>query len=76
MVLPKPVREALRVGPGDELAITTEGDRVTLTPVRSYSGLQKKRGIRVYRSGKPLHASIPELIDENRKQRSVELMGE
>lgn len=76
LVLPKSVREALRVGPGDSLEITAEDDRVTLTPVRTYPGLHKERGIWVYRSGKPSRASIPDLIDEARRERSRELMGE
>lgn len=31
--IPLPVRTALRLGPGDELAYAIEGDRVTLTKV-------------------------------------------
>ncbi len=76
LVLPKPVREALRVGPGDSFEITTEEDRVTLTPVRTYPGLHKERGIWVYRSGKPSKASIPDLIEESRRARSREILGE
>lgn len=29
--IPRPVRDALRLGPGDELSYTIEGDRVVLT---------------------------------------------
>jgi AbrB family looped-hinge helix DNA binding protein len=75
LVLPKPVREALRVDAGDSFDVTTDGDRVILSPVRIRPGLQKERGIWVYRSGKPSNASIPDLIDETRRQRSRELTG-
>jgi AbrB family looped-hinge helix DNA binding protein len=76
LVLPKRVREALRVGPGDSLEVITDGDRVTLTPVRVNAGLHKERGIWVYRSGSPSKISIPDLIDETRRQRSRDLSGE
>jgi AbrB family looped-hinge helix DNA binding protein len=75
LVLPKPVREALRVDAGDSFDIITDGDRVILSPVRIRPGLQKERGIWVYRSGKPSNASIPDLIDETRSRRGRELTG-
>jgi AbrB family looped-hinge helix DNA binding protein len=76
LVLPKPVREALRMDAGDSFDVTTDGDRVILSPVRIRPGLQKERGIWVYRSGKPSNASISDVIDEARRHRSRELTGE
>jgi AbrB family looped-hinge helix DNA binding protein len=75
LVLPKSVREAVRVGPGDTLEIENDEDRIILSPIRIRPGLQKESGVWVYRSGKPVSDSIPDLIDEQRHQRTRELLG-
>lgn len=38
LVIPKPIRDALRLGPGSELLVTLEGGRVVLEPRRLKSG--------------------------------------
>jgi AbrB family looped-hinge helix DNA binding protein len=38
LVIPKPIRDALRLGPGSELIVTLEGGRVVLEPRRLKSG--------------------------------------
>ena len=76
LVLPKSIRDALRVGPGDTLEVTREDDRVILSPVRTRAGLQKELGVWVYRSGEPTNASIPDLIDRQREERRRELREE
>jgi AbrB family looped-hinge helix DNA binding protein len=75
LVLPKAVREALRLGPGDKLEVTTEEDRLVLAPVRLRPGLQKESGIWVFRSGVPAATPLPELIDTRREERSRTLLG-
>ena len=75
LVLPKFIREALRLGPGDALEVESDDDRVVLSPVRTPAGLQKERGVWVYRSGTPANLSIPGLIDEQRNRRSRDLLG-
>ncbi len=75
LVLPKSIREALRIGPGDVLQIESEDDRIILSPVRIHPGLQKEQGVWVYCSGTPVSASIPDLIDQQRDQRIRELLG-
>jgi AbrB family looped-hinge helix DNA binding protein len=57
VVIPKPLRDALRLAPGDELVLESEGDRVTLRPVRSASALRKEHGIWVFRSGRKFSAA-------------------
>lgn len=42
LVIPKPIRDALRLGPGSELLVTLEGGRVVLEPRRLKAG--KKLG--------------------------------
>ena len=38
--------------------------------------LRKKRGVWVYRSGKPAEASIPDLLEEQRRQRTRQVYKE
>ena len=73
LVLPKTIRAALGVGPGDVLKIETEDDHVIISAVREPAGLQKERGVWVFRSGTPTNASIPELLEAGRNRRTVEL---
>jgi len=54
VVLPKAVRDELRLSPGDTLDLTVQGEDVTLRPRRAATALQKERGIWVLRTGKPL----------------------
>lgn len=74
VVLPKSIREGLRIGPGDTLEIETEGDRLVISPVRIRPGLQKEQGVWVYRSSAQANISIPDLIDQQRDQRTHELL--
>ena len=73
LVLPKSIREALRIGPGDTLEIECDDDRLVISPVRLRPGLQREQGIWVYRSGSSTTASIPGLIDRQRKQRMMSM---
>ena len=74
VVLPKPLREQMRLGPGDELTVESEGDRITLRPVRPQVQLKKEHGVWVYQ-GEPVETSIPELIDAERAKRVPESIG-
>jgi AbrB family looped-hinge helix DNA binding protein len=73
LVLPKPIREALRIGPGDSLEIESTEEHIVLSPVRVRPGLQKEHGVWVFRSGKPVTVSIPDLIDRERERRTRDL---
>ena len=74
VVLPKPIRDRMRLTPGTTLELESEGERITLRPVRSKATLRKEFGIWVYQ-GEATDASIPELIEETREKRSKELKG-
>ena len=76
LVLPKSIREALRIGPGDTLEVESDDERLLISPVRLRPGLQREQGIWVYRSGSPTDASIPDLIDRQREQRIRDLPGD
>ncbi|MCE5307481.1 MAG: AbrB/MazE/SpoVT family DNA-binding domain-containing protein [Acidobacteriales bacterium] len=57
VVLPKPIRDELRLGPGDRFAVEVEDQRITLVPVRRGEIMGKERGVWVYRTGDPLPLS-------------------
>lgn len=73
LVLPKPVRDELGLRPGDRLRVRREGQDVILTVDLPNAVLQKEKGVWVYRSGQPVGVSIPELIDQERRQRAADI---
>jgi AbrB family looped-hinge helix DNA binding protein len=75
LVLPKPLRDELRLAPGDILELTREGDKIIISAAHPQLTLQKEHGVWVYRSGRPADASLPELIDKDREDRIRELLG-
>ena len=72
VVIPKPLREKLGIGPGDTLALDSEGERITLRPVRPSPTLKKKYGIWIYQ-GEATDASINEIVDREREKRLGDL---
>lgn len=62
VVLPKKVRDDLRIGPGDELELESDGDRVTLRPARNLSRLFQKSGVWVYRGGGRIPAEVTDRV--------------
>jgi AbrB family looped-hinge helix DNA binding protein len=60
VVIPKTLRDELRLSPGDTLDLTVKGDEFTLRPRRGATPLQKERGVWVFRTGMPLTASETE----------------
>jgi AbrB family looped-hinge helix DNA binding protein len=70
VVLPKPLRKELDIGPGDLLELERVGERITLRPVRGGAPLAKEKGVWVFRAGQPLSASVTDdLLAEIREQR-------
>jgi AbrB family looped-hinge helix DNA binding protein len=65
VVIPKTLRDELRLAPGDTLALESDGERVTLRPVRSTSALRKEQGIWVFRSGRKLTGAETDQALEN-----------
>jgi AbrB family looped-hinge helix DNA binding protein len=56
VVIPKPLRDELRLEAGDTLTLESDGERMTLRPVRSPSALRREQGIWVFRSGRKISA--------------------
>ncbi len=80
-MLPKAVRDKLRLERGDTLALEQSGDRVTLSPVRRRATMRKELGVWVFDDGgEPISAStVQETVDsvrDERARRSLGLPGE
>jgi AbrB family looped-hinge helix DNA binding protein len=74
LVLPKSLRDELELTAGDTLELESRGEQIVLRPVRGSAPSQKKRGIWVYRAGRPLTAATTDLtlrqIREERDQKN------
>jgi AbrB family looped-hinge helix DNA binding protein len=69
VVLPKPLRDQMQLGPGDTLQLERDGERIILRPVRPKAALKKEFGIWVYQ-GDLADTSISDLIELERDKRS------
>jgi len=70
VVIPKPLRDALDLNPGDSLELESTGERITLRPLRMTAPLVKEQGVWVFRTGQPLAASVTdEVLNEVREDR-------
>jgi len=77
VVIPKEIRDELRLEAGDTLTLESEGERVTLRPVRGGTPLRKERGVWVFHGGKPLSlAEANQLVRDAREQRDRHNSGE
>ena len=77
VVIPKEIRDELRLEAGDTLAIESAGERVTLRPLLGGTALQKERGAWVFRGGKPLSLDeANQLVRETRERRDQRNSGE
>jgi len=77
IVLPKPMRDELRLEPGDALEIERSGEEIILRPSRGEGQLRKKHGVWVYRAGEPLSAAVVDsTIRRVRDEREASNMGD
>lgn len=76
IVLPKPLRDELHLGPGDTLELENAGERITLRPLRSAVPLTKEKGVWVFRTGRPLSAAVTdEMLRRVREERDQRNFG-
>jgi len=66
VVIPKTLRDELRLSPGDSLVLESDAGSMVLRPVRSASALRKEHGIWVFRSGRKITAE-----ETNRRMQSL-----
>jgi AbrB family looped-hinge helix DNA binding protein len=70
IVIPKRLRAALKLQPGDALEVVRSGDQLTLRPVRGTGPLTKEQGVWVFRTGQSLPASATdEILEQIREDR-------
>ena len=70
LVVPKKMRDALHLRPGDKLSIEIEEDHLKLEPQRPGKGLYCKDGLWVYDSGVPMtEEESLRLVDDAREER-------
>ena len=58
IVLPKPVRDELQLGPGDALEVESSEDQIVLRPARGKGRMYKEKGMWVFDSGEPLTVEV------------------
>ena len=77
VVIPKPVREALQLEPGDALELESGGEQITLRPARGVGPLRNEHGIWVLHTGEPLPASVTDdLLGQIREERDLANLGD
>jgi AbrB family looped-hinge helix DNA binding protein len=73
VLLPKALRDELKLAAGDTLVLESRGEQITLRPVRGSAPLQKERGIWVYRTGRRLiAAATDQALRQIREERDRE----
>jgi AbrB family looped-hinge helix DNA binding protein len=76
IVLPKPLRDELRLEAGDTLELQSSGEEITLRPSRGNAQLRKKHGVWVYRAGEPLtKAIVDKTVRQIREEREAQVLG-
>jgi len=76
IVIPKPLRQELRLEPGDALEMESAGEEITLRPVRGTGPLTKEHGVWVFHTGEALPASATEeMLQQIRAERDLDNLG-
>jgi len=76
LVLPKAVRDEMRISPGDALELHTSENNIVLRPARSQHRLYKKNGIWVLHTGSPVTTeTVRDTIREIREERENQILG-
>jgi AbrB family looped-hinge helix DNA binding protein len=76
IVLPKPVREELQLGPGDSLELESTEDQILLRPARGRGRIFKEHGMWVFDSGEPLTVeAVNKTIRRVREERDRRNLG-
>jgi len=75
IVLPKPVRDQLRLLAGDAFLLDSSGEKITLRPVRKNAPLRKKCGVWVYSAGEPLAAFVVQDTEEQIRRERADRTG-
>jgi AbrB family looped-hinge helix DNA binding protein len=76
VVLPKPVRDALQISPGDSLELESSEDCIVLRPAQGRGRVYKKDGAWVFHGGAPLSPNVVEETTRRvRRERERAILG-
>jgi AbrB family looped-hinge helix DNA binding protein len=76
VVIPKGMRDELHLQAGDTLAVESDGERVTLSPVRPESRMRKEHGIWVFHGGEGITVEdVNKAIADVREARERSFFG-
>lgn len=77
LVLPKPMRDALHLKPGDALEIEQEGDAITMRQPRSKAVMKRKNGFWVFDTGGRITTEmVDKTLAEIREEHDRRILGE
>ena len=77
VVIPKPLRDSLRMAPGDSFELKSTDDQIVLKPMREESTMFKKDGMWVIKTGKPLTLEdVNAVIESVREERHRQILGD
>jgi AbrB family looped-hinge helix DNA binding protein len=76
-VLPKRMRDALHLKPGDALEIEREGEQLTLRHKPVHTKAQLEKGVWVFDTGGRItNEMVNEVLDQTRREREERILGE
>jgi AbrB family looped-hinge helix DNA binding protein len=75
IVLPKSLRDELRLVSGDTLLMESTGEQITLRPLREKALLTRELGVWVYHGEPTTDVSLEDLIEESRNERCRDVLG-
>jgi AbrB family looped-hinge helix DNA binding protein len=76
ILIPKSLRDELRLEPGDSMQLKTEGEGVMLRPIRTASPLRRERGVWIFNGGRKISAAATdEVLRDIREQRDRDNRG-
>jgi AbrB family looped-hinge helix DNA binding protein len=76
VLIPKRIREELQLGPGDALEMESDGEGITLRPVRGTGPLTKEHGVWVFHTGQHLPATATEeMLRQIREEHHLANLG-
>lgn len=77
LVLPKPMRDALRLRAGDALEIERVGDELLLRHQQVKARAHQEKGVWVFDMGSPItNEMVNEVLEQTRREREERIHGE
>ena len=75
LVVPKKLRDSLRLVPGTRVTLRQQGGEIVIAPETKPRGLYMKNGILVYETGRTLPPDHVNWVEQDREDRADELFN-